>query len=176
MANIQDEPAYSSNVLEFITVAHRFTLILESPNEHDRSVFLPIVLKILPLLYVKAALLPELPEPDNEANERFVTLEQYETVFNQLRGVFGNQDVNFILDGIDNEGAVIKSSISELLTDIYQDTRDFVLLYQRQSRLAKQNAVYHAKVNFEQYWGLKAVNCMKMIHIILFGNKMREIL
>ena len=58
----------------------------------------------------------------------------------------------------------IKTSISELLTDIYQDMNDFILLYQKESRAAKQNAAGECKVLFFSHWGVRIIDLLKVIH------------
>lgn len=174
MTDVKNEPAYSRNILEFITVAHNLCLTLESPQKYEREEFLEITLKILPLLYLKATLLPSIQEPDPEQNERFLTLEQYENIFNNLRDIFKKDDISFTLNLKSEDKSPLKVSVSELLSDIYQDLKDFVLLYQKQSRAAKQNAVYHVRVNFLQHWGILAINSIKILHYIIFGNYLKE--
>jgi hypothetical protein len=170
MSDIPNEPAYSKNVIEFITVAHNYCVTLESPGRYDDNDFLEIILKILPLLYLKASLLPALSEPDPAANERFLTLEQYENLFNSLRNILDDKDLTYTLDLNDVDLIPKKFSISESLSDIYQDMKDFVLLYQKHSRTAKQCAVYYARLNYLQHWGIKAINSLKALHNIVYGQ------
>ncbi len=131
-------------------------LTLEAPDKHEKQRFLDIVSKILPLLYLKGSLLPKIPEPDKEANERFLTLEEYEIQFNKLRDVFGKDDVHYMIDMHGDKDFPVKVSASELLSDIYQDMKDFVLLYQKNSRASKQNAAYNGRLNFLKNWGNKS--------------------
>jgi hypothetical protein len=49
---------YSKNVLEFVTVSNEFCNILENCGEYTKKDFIGIALKILPLLYLKAVVLP----------------------------------------------------------------------------------------------------------------------
>lgn len=174
MTDVKNEPAYSKNVIEFITVAHNFCLTLESSEKYEKEEFLEIILKMLPLLYLKATLLPRIPEPDPDQNERFLTLEQYEKLFNKLRSIFEKEDVSYTLNLKNQDHEPLKVSVSEMLSDIYQDMKDFVWLYQKQSRASKQNAVYHVRLNFLQHWSIKALNSIKILHYIVFGDFLEE--
>ena len=82
-----------------------------------------------------------------------------------MRNKFATDDEFWVLDleGPD-ESNPIKASISELLTDIYQDMKDFVLLYQKEGRAAKQNAAKECKSLFFAHWGIRAVDVLKVIH------------
>ena len=58
---------YSKNVIELITVANEFCSFLEHSEDMETSDFLGRLQKMLPLLYLKASLLPEFEmEADDE--------------------------------------------------------------------------------------------------------------
>lgn len=58
-------PVYDKNTLEFVTVAFEFCSWMESVG-HDLPAFVDKATKLLPLLYLKATLLPE-TEADDDA-------------------------------------------------------------------------------------------------------------
>jgi hypothetical protein len=121
---------------------------------------LPTLKMMLSVLYLKGAILPQaLPEEDS-INERYVTEEQYESQFNTLRGVFGAHD-EFILS---EEDGSIRYSLSEMLTDIYQDMKDYVLLFQHPISSAKIQAASNIKESFVRHWGPKAIRCLGRLH------------
>ena len=100
--------------------------------------------KLLPLLYLKGSLLPQLGAEDDTALEHFVTEEKWEEVFTHISKKLEKDDSYFL---IDDEAYVVKgaengkASIAEKLADAYQDMKDFVMLYQKGSHAAKENAV-----------------------------------
>ncbi len=159
------EPAYSKAVIETLTVANEYCLFIEKIENFPAEELFPFLQKIITLLYLKGCLLPEILVESDEANERFVTAEQWELVFGDLRKKFANNDEFWILD-IDgsDETTPIKASISEQLTDVYQDLKDFVLLYQKNTKAAKQNAAANCKALFSSHWGIRIINVLKFIH------------
>ena len=75
-----DERIYSKNIIEFVTVSAEYCAFIERTPELERDEFIDKIIKILPLLYLKATLLsPEEPEEEGYT-ERFVTECLYEHI------------------------------------------------------------------------------------------------
>ncbi len=70
-----------------------------------------------------------------------------------------------ILDG------PLLSSISENMADMYQDAKDFLLLYQTGTNEIMNDAVWECRLNFENFWGQKLVNSMRAIHKFLYSGE-----
>ena len=126
------DPVYSRNVVEFVAVANEFCKYAEHASELKGDELLKILQRILPLMYLKASLLPKLDPFFEDGNEKFVTESDWNIVNDILKEKFGT--ANDYLEVFDekineSEGPVV-SSISENMADIYQDMKDFLLLYQ----------------------------------------------
>ena len=67
------DPVYSRNVIEFVAVANEFCKYTEHASELKGDEFLKILQRILPLMYLKASLLPSLNAYFEDGNEKFVT-------------------------------------------------------------------------------------------------------
>ncbi len=168
---VYNEPAYSKNVLEFIRVALEYCLFIEK-NDGSKEEMLIFFQRLGPLLYLKGALLPDVAVENPEANERFVTQEEYENIFNNLRTKFLPEDEYLFMDyetGV--AGEPLKASLAECLSDIYQDLKDFMILYQKNSRDAKQNAVKECKSLFDSNWGPKMLASLNFVHYLLNRGK-----
>ena len=87
-----DERIYSKDIIEFVTVGAEYCAFLERTPELEKDEFIDKIIKILPLLYLKATLLsPE--EPEEEAyTERFVTESMYESVRMSIESLLGEDD------------------------------------------------------------------------------------
>ena len=158
----------SVNVLELLRVAHEYCLFVENMESRSMEETITFFRKLGPLLYLKGALLPWV-EPENpETDERFVTEEEWQAVFNEFRGKLTNLDEFW---HIDHEGGLsyeaIKASLSENFADIYQDMKDFVLLYSKNTRDARQNAVHDCSLLFESRWGVKMLENLRYVHYLL---------
>jgi hypothetical protein len=166
MSDIPDYPVYSKNVLEFITVAHDYCLTLGKPEKLKIKMLNDYLRKVLPLLYIKADLLPSVDISNENANERYITEEDWQALFNHLRRIFGKNDEFWYIDQSGKTNDMSRGSVSEHLTDIYQDLKDFVVLYQKNSLDAKENAVASIKRLFFDHWGFKVINVMPVLHYL----------
>ena len=161
------EPEISVNVLEFLRVAYEYCLFTEKAAEKDKEQIGDFFLKVGPLLYLKGKLLPEIDPEYPETTERFVTEEEWQGIFNIHRAAFGKDDEYYHVNYEEfNEFEAVKASLSENFTDIYQDLKDFILLYQKNSQAARQNALYECKALFENRWGHKILSNMRYLHFL----------
>jgi hypothetical protein len=167
------DPVYSRNVVEFVAVANEFCKYAEHASELKGDELLKILQRILPLLYLKASLLPQLEPFFEDGNEKFVTESDWTAISDTLREKFGTADdyLEVFDDKIkETEGPVV-SSISENMADIYQDMKDFLLLYQTGTGEVMNDAVWECRMNFENFWGQKLVNSMRAIHKFIYSGE-----
>jgi hypothetical protein len=165
--------AYSRNVVEFVAVANEFSKYAEHASELNGDELLKILQRILPLMYLKASLLPQLEPFFEDGNEKFVTESDWTRIQDTLREKFGTaNDYLEVFDEKTNEsGEPALASISENLADIYQDIKDFLLLYQTGTSDVMNDAVWECKLNFESFWGQKLVNSMRAIHKFIYSGE-----
>jgi hypothetical protein len=124
-------------------------------------------------MYIKASLLPELQPVFEDGNEKFVTESDWNRIHTILKEKLGSADA--YVEVMDLRASVtepeIAASISEDLTDIYQDIKDFLLLYQTGTSEVMNDAVWECKLNFENIWGQKLVNSLRAIHKFIYSGE-----
>jgi len=161
---------YSRNVVEFATVAREYCAFLENVKTHSRKSFISASQKLLPLLYYKTSILPETEPIFDEGNEKFVTEDFYFDVQNNLKQLLGpHDDFLEIYDPRADEGeGLYTASISEYLTDVWQDLKNFTMLYQVGKADVMNDALWECRSNFQEYWGIRLANTIRAMHILLF--------
>lgn len=167
-------PIYDKNTLEFVTVAMEFSSYIETANQHLLSDFLDKGVKLLPLLYLKAALLPD-PKVMDEYLEKYVDENTYELVRTTLSSLLEEKDVyleTFHKD-MKYSDTPIAASISENLADIFQDIADFIFIFRQGNESAMMGALAQCKAGFG-YWGQQLLNALKAMHAILFDEDDRS--
>jgi hypothetical protein len=172
----KSEPIYSRSVVEFVAVANEFCKYAERAREVKGLELLKILQRILPLMYLKASLLPELSPVFEDGNEKFVTEADWNKIHDNLREQFGSADDYLEIADVkmkETEGPVV-TSISENLADIYQDAKDFLLLYQTGTDEVMNDAVWECRLNFETIWGLKLLNALREIHKFVYSGEEPE--
>ena len=173
MAKKQD-PVYSRTVIEFVAAANEFCKYAEHAAEIKGSDLLRILQRLLPFLYLKASLLPALESVFEDGNEKFVTEADWEKVNEDFRRQFGTADtyLDLIWEKFSEAENIVPSSIGEDMADIYQDLKDFLLLYQTGTSEVMNDAIWECRMNFENIWGQKLVNSMRAIHRFIYsGNE-----
>lgn len=161
--------------MEMLTVANEYCHFIEKAHNYKTKDIIEYMQKMLPLMYLKGSLLPNVEVQVPEANEKFVTEENWEIIFNELRNKFKPNDEYWSVDHSDfNFNEAEKASLADNLTDIYQDLKDFVLLYSKGTEAAKENAVRDCKLYFEIHWGYRVVQALKYIHNLLNKDKKKQ--
>ena len=166
------EVVYSKNVIEFATVANEYCSFIEAVDQFQRKDFIIRVQKLFPLLYLKAALLPE---PDINMSEdapgKFVSEEDYNFILHKLESKFGQFDAyHEVFDpSMQYSEIALEASISENIADVYQDLKDFILAYRIGTLEVMNDALWECRNNYEQYWGQRLVNGLRAIHNLVYG-------
>jgi hypothetical protein len=167
------DPVYSRNVVEFVAVANEYCKYAEHAGEIKGDEMLRILQRILPLLYLKASLLPALEPFFEGGNEKFVTESDWCRIHDSFREKFGtaNEYADLHEDRLSGPDTVVSSSLAGNMADIYQDIKDFLLLYQTGTQEVMNDAVWECRMNFENIWGQKLVNAMRAIHRFIYSGE-----
>jgi hypothetical protein len=173
MADGQLNPiVYTKNVIEFVTVANEYCKFVESAGSEDVCVMLGKVQKLLPLIYLKASVIPEFESSEELMLEKYVTEVDYNFLQQRIMNLLGPyDDYQEVFDQeMQFSDAPLTASISENLTDIYQDLKDFILSYRIGDDLVMQEALWTCMANFRSYWGQKLVNGLRAIHSLVYSQ------
>jgi hypothetical protein len=167
------DPVYSRHVIEFVAVANEFCKYAEHASEIKGEELLKILQRLLPLLYLKASFLPEFTPFFEDGNEKFVMEADWIVIHDAFRTKLGtaNDYLEVFDERInDSEGPVV-ASLAENMADIYQDLKDFILLYQTGTMEVMNDALWECRLNFENYWGQKLVNALRAIHKFICSDE-----
>lgn len=167
---------YAKDVLEFVTVGVRFCAFLEQEAQMGPKDFIGTLSKLLPLLYLKAELLPRVDETECSFPEEFVTEQDYDAVRSQVASLLGEKDAYLDLD-IANLHYIQEpqvKNISEDLADIYQSVRNFVTTYKLELEQNMYDALAQVKEQFEMYWGQSLLNALRALHGVRFADDHSE--
>lgn len=164
--------AYSKNVIEFITVANEFCSFLERAESFESSDFLSRLQKILPLLYLKASMLPEFEFEAEDDLEKFVTEIDYSMIQEKVLVHTGAGDdfQEVFVSGMQFSESALTASISENVADIYQEMKDLVMSYRMLNDEVMEQAIWECKNNFSLLWGQTLVNCLRALHNLIYSE------
>lgn len=169
----EKSPVYSRNTIEFVTVALEFCSFVETAGKFKSFDFTDKATKLLPLLYLKATLLSEIEETEDNELELTVTEDMYEMVRNQIAAILGERDsyLETFHQDMQYSDAPIAAFISENLADVYQDTGNFVSLFRQGNEEVMLEAVALCRGNFRKFWGQQLLNALKALHAIRYDEE-----
>lgn len=170
--NGKEDIVFSRNTVEFVTVAAEFCAYVERASEHSRKEFVETLLKLLPLLYLKAQMLPKEEAIGEEELEDFVTEDSYEVLRITLSDLLGEKDcyLDVFIDDMKYSDTPITKSISEDIADIYQDIKNFVCLFRLSINETMHDAIVECTEHFEQFWGQTLTNTLRALHDIRYNT------
>ncbi|MBK9290364.1 MAG: DUF5063 domain-containing protein [Bacteroidetes bacterium] len=168
---MSDDPTLSRNVLEMAAVATEYCSFIEQASGMEPKIAFGNLLKFVPLLYLRGTLLPDIEPEYPEADERYVTEEQWDSIFLDLRALFDLEDeFTYVGENEFGEPASLNGSISEHLADVYQDLKDFITLFKKADPAKRENAIAGCKVLFAEHWGPRLARLLPVIHQKYFGQ------
>ena len=159
---------YQEPAIEFVTVAVQLCLYLEQVAEQEKSDFIEKMLCLLPLLYLKARLLPKANEEMDGYPERFVTEQEYEDLRQMVAQKLGSDAayLEVFVEEMSYSAAPITAFISENIADIYQELKDLACNYQTREEAVMNDALVSCLEGFEQHWGQKLLNVLRPLHAL----------
>lgn len=166
------EIIYSKNVVEFVTVANEYCATVENISRISAKENLLKLQKLLPLLYLKAAILPKTDKLLDEELEKYVSELDYNVLHQKFLQILNEYD-NFyeVFDpNIQFGNETVTASISENLMDIYQDLKNFLIAYSIGNEEVMNDALFDCTYHFEEFWGQQLVNVLRAVHMLVFSN------
>ena len=172
MTSDKENPIYQHNTLEFVTVAAEYCAFVEQSESRTRDEFINTMLKLLPVLYMKAQLLPTVESDGEFLPDDHVTEQDYDYVRGNVYGILGKDDEyeDFTYDMNMQTEETVWKSVSEDLADTYQWLRNFVFAYQQRVEPCMKDALAHVVENFGPYWGVCLVGALKRLHHIRYTS------
>lgn len=161
---------FDKNAVEFVTVAAEFCGFMERVSDMKRRDFVDKSLKLLPLLYLKASLLPACERMEESDPETFVTETDYEVVRSSVASLLGEYDdfLEVFLDDMAYSDTPIYQNISECLADIYQPLKDFICVFQLGLEQTMNDSLAICRELFAEFWGQRLVNVMRALHDVKY--------
>lgn len=171
--NLPSHIVYSQGVIDFVTVTAETCIFLENAEEQGHKVFIETSVKLLPLLYLKAAML-QAPEPVFDFGaERFVGEEDYLYIKEQVENILGAEDsyLEVFHPDMALSDTPIAAFVSENIADIYQEIKDFAANYQTLDTDTMNDALAGCLLAFSQHWGQKLLNALRALHNIRHSDE-----
>jgi hypothetical protein len=160
----------------YVALCRKYVEYLERLPDKEIMSFWEAQLQLLSDIYKGIFSLPEIEVRYSFDVDKFVTEKGYNKVLKGLLGIVGGLDTFPDFSDLSYPGSVkvVNASLSELLTDIYQELKDFVLLYETETLENMNDAIAECADTFGRYWGVKLLTSLRIIHVNLYQQRYAE--
>ena len=164
------QAAFDKNTVEFVTVAAEYCAFMEQVFDKEPSRVADVLSKLLPLVYLKAAMVNS-AEPQGLYMEESVTEADYEELRRMIQEKFGENDdyLEVFVEDMKYSDTPVRMCISEGLADIYQALKNFVQSYRSGLDEVMEEAVAVCMDGFRTYWGQTLTNTLRAVHNVRYN-------
>lgn len=167
---------YRRDVLDFVTVATEFCRQLEQSEGSERGEFSRMLQQLLPMLYLKAAMLEEIEEGVGFV-EDIVTEADYDYVRHQASLILRDADdfLDVFCEDFRYADSPVLCTVSENLADCYQALRNMVEAFRQGCDEAMEVALFDCIQDFRNRWGQQLLGALRAIHELLASGLADEL-
>jgi hypothetical protein len=171
-----ENPVYAKSTIDFVTVSKTFCDLMDQLESINKDLFVDSMLRLLPLVYLKAGLLPENELISDDDQEIFATEEQYSDLSQTILNLMGtdNAYLEVFSPEISYSDTPVTSFISENIADIWQDLFNFISVYHLGNDETMNDALFVCRTNFKQFWGQSLVNVLRALHNCKYSISEKE--
>lgn len=158
----------SRNTLAFIGLAGEYCSVIEKAGEMQREDFVKDMVRLLPRMYIAISDHKVVTDEDMKVIGTFVTEDQYESVRSTVASLMGEDDtyLETFEEDMKYSDTPIAVSVSEALTDIYQDICNFMITIRSSEGLLATQVMDELYENFILYWSAPLCNVMRPLNRI----------
>ncbi len=163
---------YSSALVDFVKAANEFCHFLEQVKGSEGKTFIADSLRHLAEIYVLFLKAGETEPVFDSPPEPTVTEPEWSALFQRIAEILGLS--NGILRVAEEEefdrSELVNHTISEDMADVYQELRDFTVIYSRGLEELTNDAAWELKVRFGEHWGVKLLRALSALHLLYVND------
>lgn len=170
-----EETKLSPNVLSLIGLSNEYCMLLENVQDTDKTEFISEVLRLLPRIYITindvSVSESDCPEDEYLMMGDYLDEDYYESVRRRTEALIGEDDMflETFEEDMKYSDTPIAVSVSEYLTDIFQELYNFVAVVKDSEGMQTIPALIECKENFESYWSQKLCNVLRAINKLRYN-------
>lgn len=161
------------DLVDFVSLCNAYCQILDRADKMPLHELLDKISEALMAVYQKTFLITRFKTRYESDPQKFLTEKQYNKTRLVVMNLLEKRDPYMEVLDPNHIGSqnIFQASLSEDLTDIYQDFYDFVQWYSLGTFESVNDSVIECLSNFEKYWGIKLLNALRAIHVIRYLKK-----
>ena len=159
------------SVKDFAEAAANYCALLEDASRLRTGELFSQIQQLLPMLYAKGSLLPRPKYCYEEEPKKFVRDDDYAKIHDNLQQKIGLfLGITHMSPGTKpSQPELISFSLAESFTDIYEELKNFVKLYEVGLPQAMNDAVWICRNSYEQNLGTKLLESLTSLHQLIYN-------
>jgi hypothetical protein len=157
---------YSSALVEFVLAANNYCAFLEGLEGTEGRTFIEDTVRHLSLLYASILATGDTEPVLESPGEPTVSEQEWSALFQKIALILGphNEILRMAREGEFDRSELVNHTISEDLADLYQELKDFTIIYSRGLEELMNDAAWELKERFAEHWGAKLLRALQALH------------
>lgn len=163
---------YSSALVDFVKASNEFCHFLEELKGTEGKAFITATVVQLAEIYSFFLKIGETEPVLETPPEPTVTEAEWSALFQRIALILGaSNDILRLADEDEfDRSELTNHTISEDMADVYQELRDFTVIYSRGLEELMNDAAWELKLRFAEHWGAKLLRSLSALHQLYVNN------
>jgi len=163
---------YSNALVEFVRAANECCFFLEELKGTEGKAFIANSVRHLADLYALFLKIGETEPVFDSPPEPTVTEQEWSALFQKIAGILGpsNDTLRVAAEDEFDRSELVSHTISEDMADLYQELRDFTVIYSRGLEELMNDAAWELKARFFEHWGTKLLRALSALHLLYVND------
>jgi hypothetical protein len=163
---------YSNALVEFVRAANECCLFLEELKGTEGKAFIADSVKHLADLYALFLKIGDTEPVFDSPPEPTVTEQEWSALYHKIAGILGpsNDILRVAAEDEFDRSELVNHTISEDMADLYQELRDFTVIYSRGLEELMNDAAWELKARFFEHWGAKLLRALSALHLLYVND------
>lgn len=159
---------YSKALVDFVREANEFCRYLEQLTGSEGKTFITESVRHMAELYSLFLKIDETEPVFDTPPEPAVSEQEWSALFQRMAGILGpsNDILRVAAENEFDRSELVNHTISEDMADLYQELKDFTVIYSRGLEELMNDAAWELKVRFAEHWGMKLLRALSALHML----------
>jgi hypothetical protein len=157
---------YSSELLEFVKAANAYCAFLEELKGTEGRPFITDLVRHLSGVYATFISTGETEPVFETPSEPTVSEQEWSALFQKVAMILGpyNDILRIAKEEEFDRSELVNHTISEDVADLYQELRDFTIIYSRGIEELMNDSAWELRERFTEHWGAKLLRALQALH------------
>jgi len=157
---------YSREMVEFVQAANVCCDYLEQLQGTEGRTFITESVRLLSAVYATFIVTGDTEPVFDSSSEPTVSEQEWSGLYQRVAQILGpyNDILRIAEEGEFDRSELVSHTISEDLSDVYQELKDFTTVYSRGLEELMNDAAWELKERFAEHWGTKLLRALLALH------------